>query len=190
MSDLLGRIPVPVPVVSTAPVSVTGAQFPLVTEFGYGYVRPAPFKEHQLGGQAALATQRFFTGFGPRKFAFRRAALNLSNRRALRDFWESTQGSYKQFSYAAPLEDQTVQNFQVVFETQPLTLNQLITACQVGFNFVECPDTSTLVQLRGACPTSGRVAQGGPKTGVECPRLALSVIVAFANVRFGGKSRH
>jgi hypothetical protein len=144
MSDFLGRIPVPTPVASTLPVSsVTGAQFPLISDFNYGYVRPAPFVEHAFGTEGGLVTQRFFVGFGPRKFAFQRAAMNWQMRRQLTNFWESVQGSYQYFTYAAPQADHSTTNYTVTFEAQPLSLKQLVTACEVGFNLVECQDPST-----------------------------------------------
>jgi hypothetical protein len=133
LSDSIGRISVPDPVAS-------GLTFPLVTDFGYGMVRPWPVIVHRFGELAERAEQRFQVGFGPRKFPFRRDIISYSERAALFDFFEQVQGSFQSFAYNAPLPDQTTATYQATFEQQPLSIEELTGWCRAGFNLVECPD--------------------------------------------------
>src|SRR5690242_18398812 len=100
MSDFIGRIAVPTPINS-------GQTFPLTSDFGYGETRPYPTVTHRFGELATKALQTFQTGIGPRKFAFRRQVLKQSALAALKDFYDTVQGSFQTFTYNAPNPDQT-----------------------------------------------------------------------------------
>jgi hypothetical protein len=137
--DSIGRISVPTPTPS-------GLTFPLVSDFGYGMVRPWPVIVHRFSELATKAEQRFQVGIGPRKFPFKRAALSYQDARfaddSLWNFFEATEGSYQSFTYPAPQADQSFVNYQVIFDTQPLSIDDLSNKCRAGFNFIECPDPS------------------------------------------------
>jgi len=133
MSDYLGRIPVPALVDS-------GLTFPFKSDFGYGYSQERPIVVHRFGELDAKAEQRFATGIGPRKHAFRRQRLSMGDRNTLFAFWESLNGAWKSFTYNVPAGDQSVTPTKVTWEYAPLTVQYLANACQTGFNFVEVPD--------------------------------------------------
>lgn len=133
MPDTIGRITVPAPVDS-------GLTFPLVSDFGYGVMRDFPIITHRFGELATQAEQRFQVGVGPRKFKFQRQKLSYSDRGSLVDFYETMQGSYKAFTYNAPLPDKTTSPFKVVFDTPPLSVNHLANGCQAGMTFLEVGD--------------------------------------------------
>jgi len=137
MSDTLGRITVPAPVVS-------GLTWPntLVTDYPFGYNQTQSGVTHKFGSLASKASQRFLTGIGPRVFPFRRK-LSQTLRRTLANFYESVQGSYQSFVYNAPLHDGGTTPVQVVFESHPLSFQELAIRCQVGFNFLECLDAAS-----------------------------------------------
>lgn len=136
MSDTIGRITVPTPTNS-------GLTFPLVSDMGYGTSRQFPVVTHRFGELATKAIQAFAVGVGPRKFAFRRQHLSYANRKSLTDFYESVSGSYASFTYNAPQADKTTTAYSVIFEAQPLSVQELVNSCQTGLVFVECPNPST-----------------------------------------------
>ncbi len=133
MSDTIGRIAVPSPVDS-------GLTFPLVSDFGYGFVQDRPVIVHSFGSREARTEQRFQVGIGPRKFSFRRQILRYTDRNALMAFWEARQGSWGSFTYNAPNPDKTSTAVKVNFEYVPISIQYLATACQVGINFIEVID--------------------------------------------------
>ncbi|HXP88842.1 MAG TPA: hypothetical protein VN841_29240 [Bryobacteraceae bacterium] len=135
MPDAIGRIVVPTPAAS-------GLTFPLTPDFGFGMTRPWPVIVHRFGELATKAEQRFQVGFGPRKFNFRREKLSYPDKINLLAFFEQVQGSYQSFLYHAPNADGTTTDYQVIFETAPLTIDELSNGCRVGINFIECPDPS------------------------------------------------
>lgn len=137
MSDTIGRIVVPAAVNS-------GLTFPLISDFGYGVTRPFPTITHRFGSRATKTYQTFQVGIGPRRFPFRRAVLSKQHRSDLLSFYESVQGSYQRFTYNAPQADKSTTPFSVIFEQQPLSLEELSHWTTTGFNFVECvTDTLT-----------------------------------------------
>jgi hypothetical protein len=136
MSDSIGRISVPTPTAS-------GLTWPLTSDFPYATSRPYPTVTHRFGELVTKAQQVFQVGIGPQKFSFRRQTLSYANRAALLDFYESVQGSFQSFTYNAPNADRTTTPYSVIFEAQPLSLNELVNACQSGFNFIECPDPAS-----------------------------------------------
>ena len=135
MSDTLGTIPVP-------GLPSSGETFPLVSDFGYGTVRPFPVVTHRFGELAEKSYQRFQVGVGPRKFGFRRQQISPTDRTSLFAFFESVQGAYQSFTYNAPQADKTTTAYQVLFDQAPLTAQELVHGCQAGITFVEVPSTN------------------------------------------------
>jgi hypothetical protein len=136
MSDTIGRIAVPAPVDS-------GLTFPLTSDFGFGFSQAFPVVVHRFGTNDAKNEQRFQTGIGPRKFAFKRQNLSLTNRNTLLTFWEGLQGPWSSFLYNVPNADGTFALTKVIWESTPISLQYLIHACQVGFNLIEVPDPAS-----------------------------------------------
>ena len=135
MSDSIGRIAVPDLVDS-------GLTFPLKPDAGFGMTQDCQVVVHEFGALDAKLEQRYAVGLGPRKFAFRRQNLNMRDRTTLANFWEAVGGSWKSFTYNAPNPDQTVTATKVTWEYAPLSIQYLVTACQVGMTFIEVPDPS------------------------------------------------
>src|SRR5579885_2070728 len=133
MPDTIGRIPVPT-------LADSGLTFPLTSDFGYGFSQDRPVVVHQFGELDAKAEQRYAVGLGPRKFAFRREHLSMSDRASLVSFWEGLHGAWKSFTYNVPNPDQTTTPTKVTWEYAPLTIQYLTNAAQSGFNFIEVPD--------------------------------------------------
>lgn len=155
MADTIGRISVPSAVAS-------GLVFPLThTDFGYSTSRPFPIITHRFGELATKAYQRFQVGIGPRRFQFRRAKLSYQNRVALLSFFEAVQGSFQSFQYNVPQSDRvSTIPYQVTFEQQPLSIQELVNACQVGTTFIEeiQPSAAPVYQVSSAClrfPSTG-----------------------------------
>jgi hypothetical protein len=137
MSYTIGRITVPTPPSSglTWPVNLS-------TDFGYTAQRPFPTITHRFNEYALKANQTFAVGIGPRKFSFKRK-LSIANEEQVKNFFESMQGAYQTFTYNVPQANSaTTTSYTVVFENQPLTFNQLVTACEVGFNMIEVPTSN------------------------------------------------
>jgi hypothetical protein len=135
-SDTIGRIPVPVP---TA-LGLSNA-FPLKTEYGYGVSRDWKVIEHRFGELATLGVQRYGLGSGARKFQFVKSSLSYTDRQKLLDFYNLTQGSYCSFPYFVPNTDrQTTTQYQVAFDTPPLSITDLANRCQTGVTFLEILD--------------------------------------------------
>lgn len=135
MSDTIGRI--------TVPSITTSGAFPLVSRWPYGIAQKRPGVIHQFGSANAKIEQRFFVGSPARRFTFSDPQLDKARRAALRTFWESTKGGYGAFTYAVPQENGTTTNTTVCFESQPLTFNDLVSACSVGITFVEIPNPAS-----------------------------------------------
>ena len=136
MADTIGRISVPT-------TTASGKTFPLVSDFGYGLSQDYPIIVHRFGELATKAEQRFQAGIGPRKFPFKRAVLSRSDRAQLFDFYESVQGSFQSFLYNAPKADSSTEAVSVIFDTQPLSIEDMATWCKTGFSFVEAFDPSS-----------------------------------------------
>ena len=81
VSDCIGRIQVPALVDS-------GLTFSLRSDMGYGFSQERQIVVHRFGELDAKAEQRFATGIGPRKHAFRRQHLSKTDRNTLASFWE------------------------------------------------------------------------------------------------------
>jgi len=138
VSDSIGRIPVPVP--TPLPPS---QPFPLVSEYGYGFDRDYKIIEHRFGELATMAIQRYALGAGARKFHFVKSSLSYRDQQSLLAFFDAVQGSYKSFTYPVPNTDrQTFTNYQVVFDTQPLTITELANRATTGITFLEILDPS------------------------------------------------
>ena len=136
MPDSIGRISVPSPVDS-------GSTFPLKPDYGYSFSQDRPIITHQFGSGDTKIEQRFEIGIGPRRFTFRRAVLSYADRRSLRDFYDSMQGSWKSFNYAAPNAARTTDTVKVNFEYAPLGFSHLAAACSSGCTFVEAFDPAS-----------------------------------------------
>jgi hypothetical protein len=172
MPDTIGNISVP-----SFPAS--GLTFPLVSEFGYAASRPFPVVSHRFGGLATKGTQVFQTGFGPRKFAFKRTNLSITDTNTLENFFEGVQGAFQSFAYDAPQPaSASTSAYQVVFENTPLTFERLITACRVGFNFLEVPSGS------GSSYTGTAVCTRFPTTSMNSALLGqVQQIVPLLHIR-------
>jgi hypothetical protein len=126
MSDTIGRITVPGVVLSTGGSGISGTQvFPLATQHPFGMSVERSVIVHRFGTLDAKQEQRYYAGIGPRKFQFRRPSLNWSESRALRAFWEDTQGPWKAFTYNVPNPDGTTAATLVCFDQAPLSLDEL-----------------------------------------------------------------
>jgi hypothetical protein len=144
MSDTIGRITVPQLVSS-------GLTFPLTGDQNYGFTQERPVIVHRFGSLDAKQEQRFEAGIGPRKFAFRRQHLSIGNRNVLAAFWENVQGAGQSFIYNVPNADQTTTPTTVTWEYAPLSIQYLVNACQVGFNFVEVPASTAAYSVTATC---------------------------------------
>jgi hypothetical protein len=141
MSDTIGRITVPGVVLSSGGSGISGTQvFPLVTQHPFGMSVERSVIVHRFGTLDAKQEQRYYSGIGPRKFQFRRPNLNWSESRALRAFWEDTQGAWKAFTYNVPNPDDATTATLVTFEQAPLSLEYLRNAVQAGVTLVEVVD--------------------------------------------------
>ena len=136
MPDSIGRVPVPEPVKS-------GLIFPslYMSDYGYGMTQDWKIIEHRFGDLATMGVQRYAVGSGARRFQFSKSSLALCDRQGLIDFYDSVQGSYQSFIYGAPNPDRkTFTNYEVVFDTPPLSITDLLNAAQVGITFLEIID--------------------------------------------------
>jgi hypothetical protein len=134
MADQIGRIPVPFPVKSNT-------TFKLVSEYGYGMTRDWRVVEHRFGAPYTMGIQRYGLGSGARRFQFVKSSLTYKDRQALLDFYDNTQGSYQSFTYPVPNSDRsTFTNYEVVFETAPLSITELTNRAQMGLVFLEIID--------------------------------------------------
>jgi hypothetical protein len=131
MSDTIGRITVP-------DVTPSGT-FPLKPDYGYGVAQQRKVITHTFGSANAKIEQRFYVGTSARRFLFRRASLNETARRLLRDFWQTQKGPDGAFTYNAPAPGgASTEAVTVRFEIAPLTFEHLSdTMCSVGLTFVE-----------------------------------------------------
>ena len=141
MSDTIGRIIVPDIVLSTGGSGLQNTQvFPLATQHPFGMSVERSVIVHRFGTLDAKQEQRYYAGIGPRKFQFRRPNLNWNEGRALRAFWEDTQGAWKAFTYNVPNPDGTTTATLVTFDQAPLSLEYLRNAVQAGLALVEVVD--------------------------------------------------
>lgn len=131
---MLGTVTVP------SPPNNSGLTFPLIGDYSPNDSLPYQAVSHRFGDAATLAQQTYFTGTGARTFSFKRQTLSYTDVHALEDFWESMQGGYQSFIYQAPNPDKSTTNVTVVFESKPLSVQSLVNACRVGFNFIEIVD--------------------------------------------------
>lgn len=137
MSDTIGRITVPAPTVS-------GLTFPLRSEYGYGMTRDWEVVEHRFGALAELGVQRFYVGAGARRFQFVKSSLSISDRASLLSFYSAVQGSFQSFIYAVPNTDRTTfNNYNVIFDSAPLSISDLAAHCQTGISFIEIVSPSS-----------------------------------------------
>lgn len=133
-ADTIGRITVPAPVRS-------GAKFPLVSLYGYGMTRAWKIVEHRFGELATMGIQRYAVGGGARRFQFAKPDLDPCDRQDLLDFYDQVQGSYQSFIYPAPNSDRnSFTNYEVVFDTPPLSITELQNRAQTGLTFLEILD--------------------------------------------------
>jgi len=133
MSDMIGTVTVPA-------IPNSGLAFPLIGDYPYSEVRPYPSVSHRFGDKATLSQQTFLTGIGPRQFQFKKSVISYTDTNTLKDFFESVQGGYQTFTYAAPNSDGTTTSYNVIFENKPLSVQALVNACQAGMTFLEVPD--------------------------------------------------
>ena len=109
--------------------------------------------EHRFGDLAMLSTQRYSVGSGARRFQFSKRTLCPTDRQAHIDFYDSVQGSYQSFTYAVPNPDrQTFTNAEVVFDTPPLSIADLLNTAQTGISFLEIldPTKAPVLTVNGA----------------------------------------
>ena len=177
MPDQLGRLTIPSPERSTAPtlalpvgaaITLAHAQFPLLTDYPAGLTQEIAVISHRFGSLATLATQRYEVAVGNRRFQFSRSALSFTERAALLDFYDSTQGGFKSFTYAAPnLDRTTFEIVRCIFDSPPLSITDLASMCRTGFTLVECPDSTD-------CPSYSHV--GDPLTRFPSPLLSTALL--------------
>src|SRR5689334_9431685 len=114
MSDSIGRIVVPEPTAS-------GLTFNLVSEYS-GYSQEHNIVGHRFGALEVKSEQRFYTGFGPKKWTFKRSNLSRVDRQYLAEFFESVKGGYYSFTYNVPNPEAVSSPWStahtVVFESQ------------------------------------------------------------------------
>jgi hypothetical protein len=132
MPDTIGRIAVPT-------IAASGI-FPLRTDFAHGRARKRQVITHAFGSANAKTEQRFFYGSAAVRYDFRRGNLNRTSVAALAQFWEDQKGSFGAFSYDVPQEDQTFVTKTVCFDSNPLSIEELINSAATGITFIEIPD--------------------------------------------------
>lgn len=115
--------------------------FPLRTDFGHTRSYQRNVITHRMADFTGKVEQSFYIGPGVTKYGFRRAALRISERKALAGFWESVRGSVVPFFYDVPQPDQTFVTKQVYFDSTPLSLEDVLDSVTgTGLTFVEVPD--------------------------------------------------
>ena len=147
MSDYIGRVPVPT-------ISSSGLTFPLVSNFGYGRTREWVVVSHRYGSGATLQSQRYFVGSGARRFQFAKKVLSITDRKTLVNFYNATQGGFQSFVYEAPNDDRiTTTAYTVVFDTPPLSIEDLANRCQTGITFCEIvnPASAPTYSVNSTC---------------------------------------
>jgi len=112
VSDTLGNVPVPDPPVIAAP-------FPLKPPFGMNINVPSRMAVHTFYSGDGKTEQRFYLGPGAREWKWTQEA-DETERKAVRDFWESLQGSFALFTFDAPNADGTTSATTVRFASEPL----------------------------------------------------------------------
>lgn len=172
MSDLIGNITVPDPVVTTTP-------FPLSISFPYDMTRDWQVVVHPFGSANAKIEQRFLLGTGARKWNIQRPIMSDTERVALRDFWEAQQGAVAQFPFNAPSDNglSTVA-YTARFENQPLSLQMLSDwISSTGVVLVEVPTSSPTYALNS---TSLRF----PASGLQAALLAqVQEVIPLVKIR-------
>jgi hypothetical protein len=135
--DFLGRVTIPVPAPS-------GLTFPLVSEYPFTIVRDYERIEHHFGELAALATQVYRVGIGPRRFSFAKPVITRTEKKALTAFFDSVQGSFKTFKFTIPKlgPGGSTELADVLFESEPLSIQSLTQSCRTELRFVESIDPS------------------------------------------------
>jgi Putative phage tail protein len=135
-TDTIGLISVPA-------ITNSGLTFDLIGDYNYAEDRSLPSVSHRFGDKATLSQQTFLSGIGPRQFKFQKKVISYTDANTLKDFFESMQGGYQSFTYAAPNSDGTTTNYNVIFENKPLSVQSLVNACQAGITFLEVPDPTS-----------------------------------------------
>jgi len=154
MPDFIGNIQVP-------EIAASGT-FPIKPDPGWGLAHAPEVATHPFGSGEAKIEQRFLLGNGVKRYLFRRAAMNDTDRVALRDFWETHKGAYQPFTYNAPSDDgQGTSAVTVRFIETALSWEFLaFHVSTVGITFAEVPDPAaapsyTLNSTVTRFPTSG-----------------------------------
>ena len=180
MADTIGRVPVPAPVSSglTFPGRLSATKS-LITEYGYGVSQDYRVVEHRFGDLAALSIQRYSVGSGARRFHYVKSRLNYADRQALIDFYDAVQGSYQSFIYAAPnIDRQTFTNYNVVYDTPPLSVTDLVNGAQTGLTFLEIIDPAS------APPLTVSSVQRFPFAGVaQALATDVQTIIPLVHIR-------
>jgi hypothetical protein len=173
MADQIGRIPVPVPVRS-------GATFTLKSEYGYGVTQDWRVVEHRFGELATLGVQRYGVGSGARHFQWVKSSLNYADRQYLLTFYNQVQGSYQSFTYPVPNTDRsTFTNVEVIFDTPPISITDLVNRAQTGLTFTE-------IVSQGAAYTGtvGAVCSRFPSTALAAALASeVQIIIPLIHIK-------
>jgi hypothetical protein len=173
MADQIGRITVPTPVRS-------GTTFRLVSEYGYGQTQDWKIVEHRFGDLATMGVQRYGVGTGTRRFQFVKSSLNYTDRQYLLDFFDETQGCYASFTYPAPNTDrQTFTNYEVVFDTPPISLAELVNRTQTGLTFTQITDPANAPPLG----ITGVYSRFPPDSLAQALATDVQVIVPLIHIK-------
>ncbi|MBN1567942.1 MAG: hypothetical protein JXA73_08840 [Acidobacteria bacterium] len=136
MTEYIGNIVIP--------EIVPSGTFPIVSDYGYGMSQKPLVVVHRFGSANAKIEQRFYLGSGAKRFTVRRAAMNETHRKALRDFWESKYGPYGAFTYNAPNDDGNgTTAYTCRFANEPLSWEYLSDQISsVGITLIEIPSSN------------------------------------------------
>jgi len=144
MSDTIGRIVVPAIPSSGQSIGTLTSTCPITPDYPFGFSKDWDLIEHRFQTGATLAVQRFTTGFGARRFTFRKEVLSITDRAHLLTLFNAVQGSYQTLVYNAPSPGTSATTpVTVMFETAPLSVQHLASMCKTGFTFVEIIDPAS-----------------------------------------------
>lgn len=139
MSDLIGNVAVPDPV-------VIGTAFPIVSDFPHGRARRPKYYLHRFGSGNAKIEQVFLAGNGSVEFTIQRANLTDTEYASLRDFWEEAGGCEAQFAYHAPDDDGvSTTDYVCWFKDQSISFDRLVDGLSTA--------SVTLVGVPASSPT-------------------------------------
>jgi len=127
------------------PTVSTVGTYPLTADYPYSVEISPAIAAHRFGNKTE---QRFYLGDGLKRYRLTHSVLTNAKRKLLSDFFNSRQGAYGQFTFAAPQPDGTTANITARFSNQELTFNGLIASLvTAGVELVEVPTTAPTYSL-------------------------------------------